>query len=357
MPTTITGSPTGTASPSAQPDPDTVPVLSAPADGEADAAASVNQAFTALANEVAYGKRPTAGAPSNPTGLDARFVQPIKAYRNARGKRRDFVDHRGFVNMAKISRWQERWDDVALVTKSSAGNGAWAGKWNYGIHAGGGATPQIYPAFFGVPSGPGVIPPYAAGSVVLDTGNVTSSGIAIACVEANPLTGVWITEDADMAMSVDVIGYNGGSGTSNECAVGFLASVGDPVLTTTSALFATTAPIGIAIVMRLTDTNWQLYTCLSAGSPTYTDLGTAAISRLRLEYQGANTSDDGAARVLVYKDGNPIKNFAVDMTPADPANSMLYYPFFWQASTGGRGIGRYGVVDFAAARMGGDIAY
>jgi len=258
--------------------------------------------------------------------------------------------------MAKVTRWQERWDDVGLVTKNTGGSGVWAGRWKYGIHVGPGA-PQIYPAFFGLPAGPGTPPPYAGGSLVLDTGNVSTSGQAIAVVEANPLCGTWITEDTDMALSVDVLSLSGLFGSSCEGAFGLLASAGDPVLIGTSTTFAATAPIGIAIVARLTDTHWQLYTCLSAGSPTYTDLGITTGSRVRLEYQGANASDDGSPRVIVYVDGAPVKNFGVDLTPPNPVDRMLYYPFFWQLSTGNTGRGRYGVVDFAAARGAGDLAY
>jgi len=352
-----TGNPTGTAAPAAQPDPDTLVVVAQPQDlADPVNAASVGQAMQALANEQAWEKRPTGAAPAAPTGLDAAYVQPIKAFRNARGQRRDFVDHRGFANMAKIKRWQEGWDDLGLIQKTGAGSGVWSGRWRYGTHVGPGA-PQIYTAFYGLPAGPGSIPPYVGGSLVLETGNVTSTGQAIAVVEANALAGAWITEDADMALSVDVLSLTGGSGSGCEAAFGLLASAGDPILTGASTTFASTSPIGIAIVWRLTDTHWQLYTCLSAGSPTYTDLGITTGSRVRLEYQGASASDDGTPRVIVYVDGAPVKNFGVDLTPANDADRMLYTPFFWQLSTGGPARGRYGLVDFAAARFGGDIAY
>lgn len=355
MPTTITGNPTGVASPSLQPDPDTVPVSAAPQDiVDGVNAVTVDQPVQAVSNEIAYLKRPTAGIPASPGALDAKYVQPIRAPRNVRGLRRDFDDHRGFNRMARITSWQEDWEDVGFVLRTAGGSrAAWAKGWTTSITTGSG-TPQILTQL-GTPYPPGPGSNFYFGTtLIMDTGNVTSTACLL-CVERNG--GIWVTDDSDIVFQFD--GQIGAPGGAIELVVGLAV---DPALAT--AGFASTSPMGAAVYTGPSAaTHSQLYSCDGISSPVFTSLGASgdASTRFRLEYQGANASDDGNARILIYGDGDltkPLVNKAVSFVNGTFATKSIYLrPFFRIRSGGGSSNARFGVTDFTAARVPGDIAY
>jgi hypothetical protein len=346
MPTAVTGNPTGVATPAVQPGPDTFVVTSQPIAGEGATAASVNQATTALANEQAWEKKPTAAAPAVPTGLDAATVQPIKAYRNARGQRRDFVDHRGDADMAHITRWHEYWDSVGMVAKTT-GSGAWAGRWNYSINVGNGAPLIQRGTWTGIPTPPN----YPGGTLTLDSGDVIGAGPGICVVEADPMSGLWLNEDSDIVAQFEVPQNGGTTDAETVWGITTQSQIGS------TGLFAASNPIAMGFIVRSGDTTIHFYYYNGSGSPVIVDTGVASATRFRIEYQGTNASDDSTARILLYIDGAVIKNIAIDFTPTLPATPTIYYPFVRLLSTGSRRTAAFGAVDFAGPRWPGDVAY
>ena len=110
-------------------------------------------------------------------------------------------------------------------------------------------------------------------------------------------------------------------------------------------------------------THCQLYSCDGISSPVFTSLGASGDSstRFRIEYQGVNASDDSNARILIYGDGDltkPLANKAVSFVNGTFATKTVYLrPFFRLRSGGGASSARFGVTDFAAWRVPGNVAY
>ena len=122
MSTNYTGNPTATQAPSPIPGAQAFPIAVLPADGDADNAASVAQAFKVLADNIAFLTLPRS----------AGGQVPIMPYKNALLQTRFFVDAFGFPN-GQIQQFCEMWDDVNLTLKTVAANGPWSGRWNYSI--------------------------------------------------------------------------------------------------------------------------------------------------------------------------------------------------------------------------------
>lgn len=352
MPTTIIGNPTGVAAPSAQPGPDTVVDLTAPQDGvDGVNAVTVNQPLTALANEQAWEKAPTAAAPTSPGGLDSAYKTMIKVARTSIGQKRDGWDARGFLTMARKTYWQEDWTDKAFTTLSGAiaADTAWAKRWLATQSVGGGTpSPFIKALVGGYPiSGPGG-PVYVDGTVVLASGNITAGPAGIQVVEA--AGGTLVTDDTDMVFQTEVIDAPGGSpGLGNvETSWGI-----SPGISGATGFLASTSPGAVAIIWPAASAHRQLYICQPGGTPhALVDLGAASTTavRWRIEMQGANTSADGNRRVIVYADGAVLANVAYDFTT--PSSPICWSPFFRLLSAGDF-FARFGVSDFAAVRWGG----
>lgn len=353
MPTNYTGSPTAAQSPSPAPGPGVDPIVTIPLSGEGATAASVTQMVKVPADNIAWIQDPRSPTPASPGGLDATYAEPTRWTRNVRLQRRDFIDHRGFANMARITRWQEDWADVGFTTKTSGGPDAnWFRRWLYSITAGSG-TPQILTQpGTPFPPGPGT-PSFNGGTLVLDTQAVPGPAACLMLVEATPSSGVLATDDTDLAFQTE--GQIPSVSSGQEIAFGI-----SPGVSGATGLFGSSSPVAIAVVMNTAHAHPQLYACAPGASPlALTDLGSGALTvvRWRFDYVGANAADDTVARVIVYGDGTPLANVAIDLTPSNPANETFWTPFFRTYSGGGRLSGRWGVSDFAAARYAGDIAY
>ena len=88
MPSTYVGDATLAESPSPAPSPTSIPQLTLPSPGDGDTAASVAQAYKALANEVSWLKEPR--------GVVGNWNQFLRKYENARQQKRFLVDHMGY---------------------------------------------------------------------------------------------------------------------------------------------------------------------------------------------------------------------------------------------------------------------
>jgi hypothetical protein len=290
-------------------------------------------------------------------GVAGEYLNPIAAWRTALGKTRDFIDHRGFLSMARITRWQEDWTDKAFTpqTGTIAADTAWAKRWLATQSLGGGSpTAKILPWLGGgpYPSGPGS-PVYVDGTLVLDSGNITAGPSGLQLVEA--AGGTQFSDNGDVVMQTELVTGVGGTPALGNAETAFGLSAG---LSGASGLLASTTPYAAAIVWPPSYAHWQLYTFNPnvGGSPVLTDLGSASLTavRWRIEIQGANTSDDGQRRVLVYGDGAILANVVYDMTVS---SAPPYLAPFFRLYSGGDFFARFGVTDFAAVRWPGDISY
>jgi hypothetical protein len=326
--------------------------MQAPQDGvDGVNAVTVNQPLAAAANELAWLKKPTAAAPASPGGLDVAYVQPIRAARNVRGLRRDFDDHRGIASLARITRWQENWEDVAFLTPKTA-SGHWAKEWDVFITPGSSSTPQVL-AQLGSPFIGGGANIYNGTTLILDTGAVPGPGACIIAVQRN--SGTYAYDDADIAFQWELA--LGPPIANVETVVGMFASGASA-----TGLFASTNPIGFGLYTGPGHaTHCALYHCDGTGAGAFIDLGANGdnSTRFRLEYQGVNTADDSTARILVYGDGDPTKplaniGFSIPLSSGTP---VYLQPLYRLLSQGGRQINRWGVTDFAAVRNPGDNAY
>lgn len=100
MASNITGDPVAIAAPDTQPGPDGDPVISFPSDGDPLNVASLEQAFEAIANRLAWLRDPQAIAEA--------WEQRTWGVQNARGQRRWFLDHLG-IPSGRIVHWTEDW--------------------------------------------------------------------------------------------------------------------------------------------------------------------------------------------------------------------------------------------------------
>ncbi len=129
MSTTITGNPTAAGiAPDAGPQPEGVPLLTHPADGEAANVASILQEQTTLANHVAFLHKPRAKA--------SDFEGPVKIFRSAAGHKRSIVDHLG-LPAGLIGTFEFPWIGAGPSAAGSGGPTATPGSlWNYESLAG-----------------------------------------------------------------------------------------------------------------------------------------------------------------------------------------------------------------------------
>lgn len=243
-----------------------------------------------------------------PIGQSTNWLREIWAQRNAKQQRRAGYDHGGLPG-GLYRGWEEDWSDVAFTSQLVApSSGAWANRWKfeYGVTggpatvAGGGITIQP-PQFSGpTPTGPR--------SVLVQTNPFPNPGATAWCLIESGQPIVVISDDTYAVLEWQ--GFPGGTCHS----VGFSGS------SQAGLSVENTALLGASIIQRAADTNLQLYT--NAGSSVFTDLGVTSALRMRLEYYGANVSDNGAAQVIAHLDGVKRGQVAVSLG-AFPAVGFL----------------------------------
>lgn len=107
MPTTYTGDPVGAATPDIAPEPETAVVVNIPIATEGRTVSSIDQFVKALANNVAWLKKPKAKL--------SAWVGWILAFRTAGGHKRTIIDHLGFL-MGRNVRWEEEWSRLGSAS-------------------------------------------------------------------------------------------------------------------------------------------------------------------------------------------------------------------------------------------------
>lgn len=289
MATNYTGNPTATQAPGPQPDPDNFPIVSLPAAGDGDTAASVAQAFKESVDHIAWLKAPRA--------FVASWIQAIRRYRNGQQQTRFGISHGGLPG-GLIRGWQEDWSDAAFSAQTAAPtSGSWARRWKfeYGVTGGtvaGGGIGISEPTFGGggAPTGPR--------SVRVNTNPFPNPAATAWCLIETAHAAVVISDDTYLEME-----WQGQPG-------GFSASVGFAAASQIGMSPDNTALLGASIMRRVGDTTWQLYT--NSGTSVFTNTGIAigAPLRFRLEYYGATVSDNGTAQTIAYLDGVKVAQVA-----------------------------------------------
>lgn len=251
-------------------------------------------------------------------------------------------DQLGFPT-SRIQRWTEDWSNVGLVNKS-ASNGAWAGRWNYGVENAGVNTGLLSIAAAGISGA--ALP--ASPRAVLEVTGASATSVLI----EHGRDPAFVTADTAITMQWDAVSLD--SAVNNgEQAMGLKSG--------SLAAVATALPspslVGAYFYSSAADPTWFAYYKIQGGSRVGIDTGVSnaidARHRFAIQIMGANQSPDGAPRIIFYIDGNVIPNGNVGVDMAGGGGAGLG-PYFWERGLAAR-RSSIGVVDFAANLETGDV--
>ena len=296
------------------PAPDTVPIITLPSDGDPDNAASVAQAFKALANESAYLKFPKAKA--------SQWEQPIRVVFNARGFRRAYTDHLGYRQFNGIEVNQDWRDWLAVTdwpTSPTLGNPWFAFKTTGTLQTR--APLNTSPA---APLFPMLVmtPPTAAAE------RVTLQGPGM-CVPSNDL-GVALK----WSVCMGTIGTN-----RTKLTMG----LGDGP----SGSGGSAPSFGAWFEKASTDTNWQCKVLSNADGALAADSGVPPVANtfqvLRIDLVGSNVADDSAGHAIFFIDGAQVAKLDLTSLAGMEAGTGPIVPFFnaTTTTTGGAAVPVY----------------
>jgi hypothetical protein len=309
MPTSYSGDPTASETPSPAPGPGAVPITKIPIDGEALNASSISQALKTLADFSAWLALPDQ-AELQATASD--WAVKLALWRNAQGIRRFSIDHQGLpVNDVQLVQENFLADAVSMSTTGEAAlTGTW---WRKSIQGGGSIVIQD----------PG---DSATGKAehrsVLMTPATSGSMVAMrrpALASYSP--GVVFSLEWD-ALITD---------TCTDQII--MMGAGDPL---TGSLIASPAEIisgfntGAFFRKDVDDVHWQCH--LGDGDSwhadgTTVDIDSDAWHRFRIEYHGTLVADVyGTARIVFLIDGAVVTN-ATSYLP-DPADEIAACTYF-----------------------------
>lgn len=291
MPTTYIGDPTQTRSPALKPGPGGVPSLALPNDGEAANAASIAQALKVLADY--------AGFTLSPKAKPSEWGEAVQRWRSAQGHTRFAVDHLGFPAGA-YQGFDELWPN-SPPSRDNTGSVAIVGSsmsWSLSIRS---ATDGVPKAVLLFPDA--TINPLWRG-LYLYVGDASGDFTGISCT---PLA--LCTDDLHAVAETRLYLQAPGAASYS------FSLVGNPV-------GPVIYPVGsdgptddyIAIKRPPGGGNWRAVSRGSGGSEVLTDTGVAAsaatVYRMRIEWHGANVSDDAAASARFYINGSLVATHA-----------------------------------------------
>ncbi|HLK93137.1 MAG TPA: hypothetical protein VKZ18_24800 [Polyangia bacterium] len=303
MPSPYTGTPGSTQAPSGPPAAGSPPIVNLPIDSDPPNAATFAQGYKVLADFVAFLQ--------SPFGNSAAQNQPVLAAQCARLLKRAGFDHRGFLG-GNLSAWHEDWINVGAVTKTS-GSGNYFGRWRYSANAiAGNATIQV-----GAPTGSADVCPW------LELSGATGQGAAV--VEA--ITGFQGFSGGGIDMVMEFLWRFDAINVASSFAAGIFD--GSLVGLVPTGTFESINPRGFGIYLPSGGTgNFLAYSNLTGTPATPVDTGIAATTattyRIRLELQAPATSDNTAARLLAYINGNAVADIAPGSLPNVSATPAFY---------------------------------
>lgn len=288
MPSNYTADPTVGFAPASAPDPESLPIVVLPSDGDADNGASVAQAYKQLADEVAWLKIRRAKSGS--------LTQAIARFQNARGQDRTHVNHQGHL-LAQAVNWDQNWDEFTnAIAWPTSGNRWLATPTGVTTRAPTATAPaqQLFPTLQLAPSTANTNPVYN-----YRIGTCTP------------------TDNVDLIMkwmiALDTVGAN-----RTTILMGLIDTSGVATLTPNWGAWFSKAN---------GDTNWQCN--VSGVSPV--DSGVAPTANTFVDFSieiiGQNASDNSAGRV-VFKIGNVVKadmaaNVGTLATNGDPLTPVF----------------------------------
>ena len=287
MSTTYNGNPAATQTPSSPPAPGVSPELVLPADGDADNAASIAQAFKVLADFISWLTAPFA--------IALAWTQEIVAWRNARLQKIYGIDHFGFPR-GRLIRWDEDWKQSSGYACSGV-TSRQVGNWTQIITSAGGSIAVTAP---GTPFGP-----TRALRLTTDNGGGAVGQYVEQAIAADTADG-YLDDDTIISIDFDVdtsdIAYQ-------QIYVGLRA------VDLTNAVYFLSDTSGA---------NWQCITKASPGS-TGVDSGVAVaistIYRFRIVMVGANRGDDATRRALFFINGALVANITTNI-PVGSSNVL-----------------------------------
>lgn len=286
MSTTYTGNSSNTQAPSPTPGPGVPPVVVLPADGDADNAASVAQAFKVLADFIAW----LVGA----IAVASAWAQSIFWWSDARGHKRYEIGHWG-IPAGSVFTHTEMWSPAAGF--GQAGIGPFTnGSWTFTSSAAGNSSLVSPP---GVSSGLN----FSNLAPCLQI-NLDSSGSGKHASWGDEPMAVFVDE------SIVELEWDASAFTvlSVQWDMGFAAN-------------GAAGSISKGVYFSRPDspgTNWKAI-AVDGGSPTTVDTGilaNATSHQFRIACVGAGVSDDATARALFYIDGVVV----ADITSNLPVN-------------------------------------
>jgi hypothetical protein len=299
--TTYNGNPAATQAPSSPPAPGVSPELVLPADGDADNAASVAQAFKVLADFISWLTAPFA--------IALAWTQEIVAWRNARLQKIYGIDHFGFPR-GRLVQWDENWK-ASLGYGCSGVTARQVGSWRQVITSAGGSIDSPGPGVGGVGGNP--FGPIRAIRFFTDTGGSAVGQYVEQFIAQDSYDG-YLDDDTVLSVDFDFVATDI---THQSIMVGFAASGLD--IDPTNAVFFRSDN---------STANWQCVANSNPGS-TSSDSGVAisatTIYRFRIVPVGANRSDDSTRRVLFFINDALVGNLTTNI-PFGSGN-QAYAPF------------------------------
>jgi hypothetical protein len=303
MPSTYVGDATLAESPSPAPSPISVPQLTLPSPGDGDTAASVAQAYKALANEVTWLK--------TPRGVVGNWNQPLRKYENARQQNRFLIDHMGYPagDLIAYDEYFDRYPAASAFPTSfdALGWRAVVGTGNVTLRPPG-----------GVPANPLFPKVELAPSTAL---NDTSLIWRIGSARAN-------TNDLGLSLRwkacLSEVGAN-----RTTVVMG---------LTDAAASAGTDPPIYGAYFRKTSaDTNWQCYFKTQSGTLSSVDsgflMGVGVFQDFRIEIMGTNVADDSVSAIRYYINDLLAATLLVDVSTLAGTSINPLSPYFAAQTT------------------------
>jgi hypothetical protein len=293
MPTNYTGSELNTQAPAPRPEPQAVPIVALPADGDPPNASTFAQGLKYAADWIHWLMDPIAKA-----ALTPRF---LRRYRTRVGHTRWALDRIG-LPAATYIHWQEHWPgsiNFGGVTAITTVYGS-AGPWQVTITGAGGAVNASLDIL--------------GTRVVIDGGDANGNESTITRGSLPELAA-----NTDFALEATVSLENAAS-AAVEHVMGIALEMGgvdDP-----------NATDGLRFLKTPGQANWR-GSSKNGGVETNIDLGVAPVAdtptRLRVEFRGANVNDGGASAAYFFIDGTHRGTITTNLPPAAVASRTLVF--------------------------------
>jgi hypothetical protein len=307
MPATYTADPTATQAPGPAPGPRAVPKSALPVDGDPPNSATFAQAYKEPVDHIAW--------LNDPYAISAQWGKEVRRYRNARLQERSRIGHGG-IPQGRYDHWTENWTPRTPFSIGSLAS-TQIGKWQLqGVGAGGSLSPAL--------PGVGTFNPSNLWTALGITVDPSGAGNRAEIRLADDSTQTLFSDDAYAYIEFE---FALRTVVSMNWVVG-LTTIGEAINGIAHGAFIIRPDVG--------GTNYKCRT-INGGAPTEVDSGIAGTAGVlhyaRIEWWGANVSDDSAARVNFFIDDLDTAVAQINLTLPNSAPHNLV-PCFGGFSTG-----------------------